>query len=64
MIVAGSEVTVGRESSRRPPIVPKAGRIEGPREETSMLAFLSILLNHRRLIAVCALEDSRSYIAS
>ncbi len=27
----------------------------GPREETSLLAFLNILLLHRRLIAVCAL---------
>jgi uncharacterized protein involved in exopolysaccharide biosynthesis len=52
--VAGSEVTGGRESSRRPPVVTRAGRIEGPREETSLLAFLSILMNHRRLIALCA----------
>ncbi|MEO8576854.1 MAG: GNVR domain-containing protein [Gemmatimonadales bacterium] len=49
--MAGTEVTTG--ASRRPPIVPRAGRIEGPREETSLLAFVSILLNHRRLIALC-----------
>ena len=28
--------------------------MEGPREETSLLAFLSIILNHRRLIALSA----------
>lgn len=33
----------------------KAGRREGPREETSLLAFASILLLHRRLIVLCAL---------
>ena len=30
-----------------------AGNIEGPREETSLLAFYSILLKHRRIIAIC-----------
>jgi len=52
--VTGTEMTGGRELPRRPPIVPRAGRMEGPREETSLLAFFSILLNHRRLIAACA----------
>jgi uncharacterized protein involved in exopolysaccharide biosynthesis len=33
----------------------RAGRPEGPREETSLLAFFSILLAHRRKIALCAL---------
>ena len=51
MNVAATEVA---GSARRAPIVPKAGKIEGPREETSLLAFLSIILNHRRLIAVCS----------
>jgi uncharacterized protein involved in exopolysaccharide biosynthesis len=32
-----------------------AGNIEGPREETSLLAFFAILLAHRRMIAVCSL---------
>jgi uncharacterized protein involved in exopolysaccharide biosynthesis len=32
-----------------------AGNIEGPREETSLVAFLSILLAHRRTIAICGL---------
>ena len=33
----------------------KAGRVDGPREETSLLAFLSILLVNRKLIALCTL---------
>ena len=33
----------------------RAGNPDGPREETSLLSFLSILLVHRRVIAVCAL---------
>ena len=36
----------------------KAGRREGPREETSLLAFLSILLLHRRLIVTCGLAGT------
>ena len=32
----------------------RAGNPAGPREETSLLAFLSIVLAHRRLIALCA----------
>lgn len=36
-------------------MVPRAGNVEGPREETSLLAFLSIVLSHRRLVALCAL---------
>lgn len=34
--------------------VIKAGNPTGPREETSLLAFLSIILANRRLIALCA----------
>src|SRR6185503_20831481 len=33
----------------------KAGHVEGPREETSLVAFLSILLANRKLIAICTL---------
>ena len=36
----------------------KAGRVEGPREETSLLSFLSIVLKHRRVIVTCALAGS------
>lgn len=36
----------------------RAGNPEGPREETSLLAFLSILLTHRRVIAACALAGT------
>ncbi len=35
--------------------VISAGRVEGPRSETSLVAFLSILLFHRRVIALSAL---------
>lgn len=37
------------------PMTARAGRAEGPREETSLMAFVSILLIHRRVIAGCAL---------
>ncbi len=37
------------------PTVIKAGEREGPREETSLLAFVSILLLHRRVIVLCGL---------
>lgn len=37
------------------PTVIKAGEREGPREETSLLAFLSIVLLHRRIIVLCGL---------
>ena len=40
-----------------PPVV-KAGRRDGPREETSLLAFLSILLLHRRVIVTCGLAGT------
>jgi uncharacterized protein involved in exopolysaccharide biosynthesis len=36
----------------------RAGRVEGPREETSLLAFLSIILMHRRLIILWALAGT------
>lgn len=42
----------------RHPAAIKAGRIEGPREETSLLAFLSILLLHRRVIILSALAGT------
>ncbi|MEO8192563.1 MAG: GNVR domain-containing protein [Gemmatimonadales bacterium] len=37
-----------------PAILSGTGRVEGPREETSLLGFLSIVLAHRRLIALFA----------
>ncbi len=55
MTVVGTEPLDGNDLIRRPPNVPRAGQVEGPREETSLLAFLSILLNHRRLIAITSL---------
>ena len=42
----------------RGPAPIRAGRIEGPREETSLLAFLSIVLLHRRIIILCALAGT------
>ena len=36
----------------------KAGRRDGPREETSLLAFVSILLLHRRVIVTCGLAGT------
>ena len=36
----------------------RAGQAEGPREETSLLAFLSILLVNRKLIAACTLAGT------
>jgi len=44
---------IGNSASARHVI--KAGNPEGPREETSLVAFLSILLVHRRSIALLAL---------
>lgn len=38
--------------------VIRAGNPSGPREETSLLAFLSIILAHRRVIAICALAGT------
>jgi uncharacterized protein involved in exopolysaccharide biosynthesis len=35
-----------------------AGRTEGPREETSLLAFLSIVLAHRRVVALATLAGT------
>jgi uncharacterized protein involved in exopolysaccharide biosynthesis len=35
-----------------------AGRTEGPREETSLLAFLSIVLAHRRVVAIATLAGT------
>jgi uncharacterized protein involved in exopolysaccharide biosynthesis len=40
------------------PTVVKAGRRDGPREETSLLAFVSILLLHRRVIITCGLAGT------
>ena len=39
----------------RPHPAIKAGKVDGPREETSLLAFVSVLLLHRRIILTCAL---------
>ncbi len=39
----------------------KAGRVEGPREETSLLAFLSILLVNRKLIAISTLAGTLAF---
>lgn len=36
-------------------IGPRARHAEGPREETSLLGFVNVLLRHRGLIAVCSL---------
>ena len=47
--------TVEAAQGYRPPAAIRAGRRDGPREETSLLAFLSILLLHRRMILICAL---------
>ncbi len=55
MTATGAESAAGKDQIRPPPIVPRAGQAEGPREETSLLAFLSILLNHRRMIAITSL---------
>ena len=38
--------------------VIRAGNPSGPREETSLLAFFSIILAHRRVIAICALAGT------
>ena len=45
-------------SAYRPPAAIRAGRIEGPREETSLLAFLSIVLLHRRVVVLSALAGT------
>ena len=55
MTATGGKVAGGSETSRKRHPLPRAGRIVGSREETSLLAFFSILLIHRRLIAICAL---------
>ena len=39
----------------------RAGNPDGPREETSLLAFLTILLVHRRVIAVCGLVGTIAF---
>jgi len=45
----------GLKDSLFPRRLVKAGNPDGPREETSLFGFLSILIVHRRLIAICAL---------
>ena len=50
--------TAGIDSAANVRRVIHAGNPEGPREETSLLAFLSILLVHRRLIAGFALAGT------
>jgi uncharacterized protein involved in exopolysaccharide biosynthesis len=52
-IVAGLGTLAGRMSR-----AARAGYTEGPREETSLLAFFTILLLHRRLIAAFALAGT------
>ncbi len=48
-------MTAGTAGIGHPAKPVSAGYAEGPREETSLLAFLSILLVNRRLIAACTL---------
>ena len=51
-------MTAGSVGIGNPANPIKAGYAEGPREETSLLAFASILLVHRRLIAACTLAGT------
>ncbi|HZI99491.1 MAG TPA: GNVR domain-containing protein [Gemmatimonadaceae bacterium] len=51
-------MTAGSVGTGNPANPVRAGRVEGPREETSLLAFLSILLVNRKLIAVCTLAGT------
>lgn len=53
MSTGGTEITIPDGVATR--FVPHAGNAEGPREETSLLAFLTILLDHRRLIVLSML---------
>jgi uncharacterized protein involved in exopolysaccharide biosynthesis len=41
--------------------VVSAGKIEGPREATSLLAFFAVLLAHRRMIALCGLVGTLAF---
>jgi uncharacterized protein involved in exopolysaccharide biosynthesis len=58
MTVINADDAAGQDVTRRSRFVPHAGRVDGPREETSLLAFLTVLLNHRRLIILCALAGT------
>ena len=51
-------MTAGSVGIGNPANPIKAGYVEGPREETSLLAFLSILLANSRLIAACTLAGT------
>ncbi|HEX2721299.1 MAG TPA: GNVR domain-containing protein [Gemmatimonadaceae bacterium] len=53
--MTGTELTTMARGQLRGPLIRGAGRVEGPREETSLLAFLSIILAHRRVVTLCAL---------
>ncbi len=57
MSATGSEITLP-DLNAKPRFVPHAGNSEGPREETSLLAFLTILLDHRRLIVLSVLAGT------
>lgn len=46
------------------PVGFRPAHVEGPREETSLLVFLSILLYHRRIITICALAGVALFGAS
>src|SRR5688500_1475243 len=52
------------DTRRAVPVAFRPSRVDGPREETSLLAFLSILLYHRRIIAICALAGLALFGAS
>jgi uncharacterized protein involved in exopolysaccharide biosynthesis len=51
-------MTAGSVGIGNPAHPVRAGNPEGPREETSLLAFASILLAHRRIIAACTLAGT------
>ena len=60
-MTAGSAGLEAALASRNAPV--SAGRIEGPREETSLLAFFGILLQNRRLIGLCGLIGTLIFAA-
>lgn len=51
-------MTAGSVGIGNPANAVKAGYVEGPREETSLLAFGSIMLANRRTIAACTLAGT------
>lgn len=52
------------DGRRGVPVGFRPAFVEGPREETSLLVFLSILLYHRRIISICALAGLALFGAS